>query len=107
MRFGVDLPIRDIAVRWQLEPDAVHRAYARAREEFRLVYQPIVDLAPDFAENANPGYYKNASAETPRPEPRLFEVVSDDAYKQLEKDKKLIPGPKPLPALADQISDYL
>lgn len=42
LRFGADLPIRDIAVRWQLEPDAVHRAYARAREEFRLCLRQVV-----------------------------------------------------------------
>ncbi|MBS1153474.1 MAG: amino acid transporter [Myxococcaceae bacterium] len=51
--------------------------------------QPIVNLAPDFAETAPPGYYKNASPQTARPEPRMFEVVSDEAYLQLEKDKKL------------------
>lgn len=51
--------------------------------------QPIVDLAPDFAETAPPGYYANAAASTVRPEARLFEVVPDDVYLQLEKDKKL------------------
>ena len=51
--------------------------------------QPIVNLAPDFAEVAPPGYYKNASAATVRPEPRMFEVVSEVTYKQLEADKKL------------------
>lgn len=42
LRFGSDLPIRDIAERWGLEPDAVHRAYARAREEFRLCLRQVV-----------------------------------------------------------------
>ena len=51
--------------------------------------RPIVDLAPDFAETAPPGYYKNAAASTVRPEARMFEVVPEDVYKQLEKDKKL------------------
>jgi proton-dependent oligopeptide transporter, POT family len=51
--------------------------------------QPIVDLAPDFAETAPPSYYTNASKETARPEQRMFEVVSEEQYKQLEKEKKL------------------
>ncbi len=51
--------------------------------------QPLVNLAPDFAETAPPAYYKNASAQTARPEERMFEVVPDDTYKQLEKEKKL------------------
>lgn len=42
LRFGGDLPIRDIAARWQLDPEAVHRAYARAREEFRLCLREVV-----------------------------------------------------------------
>lgn len=35
LRFGEGLPIRDIAARWGEEPAAVHRAYRKAREEFR------------------------------------------------------------------------
>lgn len=42
LRFGGDLPIRDIAARWQMDADAVHRAYARAREEFRLCLREVV-----------------------------------------------------------------
>ncbi|MBL8752116.1 MAG: sigma-70 family RNA polymerase sigma factor [Planctomycetes bacterium] len=42
LRFGGDLPIRDIAARWQMDPDSVHRAYARAREEFRLCLREVV-----------------------------------------------------------------
>jgi POT family proton-dependent oligopeptide transporter len=53
------------------------------------IVEPLVNLAPDFAETAPPGYYKNASPQTARPEPRFFEVVSDETYAQLEKDKKL------------------
>ena len=51
--------------------------------------QPLVNLAPDFAETAPPAYYKNASKETARPEERMFEVVPDETYAQLEKEKKL------------------
>lgn len=42
LRFGADLPVRDIAARWGTDPDAVHRAYARAREEFRLCLRQVV-----------------------------------------------------------------
>lgn len=35
LRFFEDLPIREIAKRWQVDPDRVHREYAKAREEFR------------------------------------------------------------------------
>lgn len=42
LRFGADLPVRDIAARWGTDPDAVHRAYARARDEFRLCLRQVV-----------------------------------------------------------------
>ena len=35
LRFGEGPPIRDIATRWGDDPARVHKAYARAREEFR------------------------------------------------------------------------
>jgi proton-dependent oligopeptide transporter, POT family len=53
------------------------------------VVQPLVDLAPDFAETAPPSYYANASAETARPSPQMFKVVSDEEYKELDKAKQL------------------
>jgi RNA polymerase sigma factor (sigma-70 family) len=34
-RFEEGLPIRDIARAWQVDPDQLHREYARAKEEFR------------------------------------------------------------------------
>ncbi|MEM8885029.1 MAG: sigma-70 family RNA polymerase sigma factor [Planctomycetota bacterium] len=34
LRFGEDLPIRDIATRWDVPAEKLHRAYARARKEF-------------------------------------------------------------------------
>ena len=34
LRFREDLPIREIAKRWQEEPDRLHRAYRTARGEF-------------------------------------------------------------------------
>lgn len=34
-RFEQDLPIREIAVRWEVEPARLHKSYARAREEFK------------------------------------------------------------------------
>lgn len=42
LRFGSGLPIRDIAARWQMDPDAVHRAYAKARERFRTCLRQVV-----------------------------------------------------------------
>ena len=53
------------------------------------VVQPLVNLAPDFAEVANPSYYANAGAETARPNESMFRVVSEDEYKQLEEAKQL------------------
>ncbi|MBK7875970.1 MAG: sigma-70 family RNA polymerase sigma factor [Planctomycetes bacterium] len=42
LRFGSDVPVRDIAERWSMDPDAVHRAYARARDEFRACLRRVV-----------------------------------------------------------------
>ena len=35
LRFEEDLPIREIASRWNVDPDKVHQEYRRARREFR------------------------------------------------------------------------
>jgi RNA polymerase sigma-70 factor (ECF subfamily) len=42
LRFHEDLPIRDVARRWGTEPAALHREYARAREEFRAALLEVV-----------------------------------------------------------------
>ena len=42
LRFTEGLPIRAIAARWQVDADAVHRAYARAREEFKQCLRHVV-----------------------------------------------------------------
>jgi len=42
LRFGRNLPIREIAAQWEMEPDAVHRSYARAREEFHACLRQVV-----------------------------------------------------------------
>ena len=44
LRFGAGLPIRDIAARWQMDPDAVHRAYGKARERFRACLRQVVSF---------------------------------------------------------------
>jgi POT family proton-dependent oligopeptide transporter len=49
----------------------------------------VIDISADFAEDAPPEYYYNARPETPRPDPSTYRIVSDEEYKQLEKDKKL------------------
>ncbi len=51
----------------------------------------ITNRFPEFAELAPPEYYFNASAETPRPAPETFEVVSKEKYAELEKANKLAP----------------
>lgn len=42
LRFAGDLPIRDLAGKWGFDADAVHRAYARAREEFKKCLRQVV-----------------------------------------------------------------
>lgn len=42
LRFQDGLAIRDIAAQWEMDPDAVHRAYARARAEFHACLRHVV-----------------------------------------------------------------
>lgn len=42
LRFTEGMPIREIAAQWEMEPEAVHRAYRRAREEFRACLREVV-----------------------------------------------------------------
>ena len=42
LRFQKGLPIREIAAQWEMDPDAVHRAYAAARDEFHTCLRTIV-----------------------------------------------------------------
>jgi RNA polymerase sigma factor (sigma-70 family) len=42
LRFHDGLPIREIARRWDRDPDAVHREYARARREFQAALTTVV-----------------------------------------------------------------
>lgn len=42
LRFGQGLPIRTIAASWQMDPDAVHRAFAKAKERFRSCLRRVV-----------------------------------------------------------------
>ncbi len=42
LRFTANLPIRTIAAQWQTDVDALHRAYAKAREEFHLCLRQVV-----------------------------------------------------------------
>ena len=44
LRFQEGVPIREIASRWSLPPEQVHRAYARARREFRSVLIEVVSF---------------------------------------------------------------
>jgi len=42
LRFAEGMPIREIAEQWEVDPDTVHRAYAKAREEFKLCLRRVV-----------------------------------------------------------------
>ena len=42
LRFQDDLPIREIARRWQIPAERLHRDYARARREFRSALMEVV-----------------------------------------------------------------
>jgi hypothetical protein len=42
LRFHDGLPIREIARLWGCDADAVHREYARARQEFRAALSDVV-----------------------------------------------------------------
>jgi RNA polymerase sigma-70 factor (ECF subfamily) len=42
LRFGEDLPIREIARQWREDAVRVHREYARAREEFKAALRDVV-----------------------------------------------------------------
>jgi RNA polymerase sigma factor (sigma-70 family) len=42
LRFGKGMPIRDIAREWEVDADAVHRAYAKAREEFGVCLRHVL-----------------------------------------------------------------
>lgn len=60
--------------------------------------RPIISLAPEFAENAPPEYYKNASSATPRPDRAAFRVVDEATYQQLRAAKQLaVEEGKPVP----------
>ena len=42
LRFAEGIPLRDIAAQWEMDPDAVHRSYGKARAEFRACLRRIV-----------------------------------------------------------------
>jgi DNA-directed RNA polymerase specialized sigma24 family protein len=42
LRFAGGLPIRAIATQWGLDPESVHRAYRKAREEFRSCLRDVL-----------------------------------------------------------------
>jgi POT family proton-dependent oligopeptide transporter len=58
------------------------------REPSALI-EPVVNLAPDFAEAAPPEYFYNAGPEVARPSDTMLTVVTDAEYEQLGKDRKL------------------
>jgi RNA polymerase sigma-70 factor (ECF subfamily) len=42
LRFGEGIPIREIAARWEVDADALHREYPKAREEFKRALMDVV-----------------------------------------------------------------
>jgi RNA polymerase sigma-70 factor (ECF subfamily) len=42
LRYGEDLPIREIARRWNVDADELHRQFRRAREEFQKALEAVV-----------------------------------------------------------------
>lgn len=50
LRFHEEMPIRDIASRWGMDPAKVHREYAKARAEFRsALFEVIANQQPGTA----------------------------------------------------------
>ena len=47
--------------------------------------QPVIDMAPEFAESAPPEYFTNAGPDTPRPDRSSYRIVGDEEYEKLEK----------------------
>ena len=50
LRFEKNLPIRDIARRWQADPAKLHKDYARARREYR---QALLDIVAEHEPGAS------------------------------------------------------
>jgi RNA polymerase sigma-70 factor (ECF subfamily) len=42
LRYGENLPIREIAKRWEVDADLLHREYPKAREEFKRALMDVV-----------------------------------------------------------------
>jgi RNA polymerase sigma-70 factor (ECF subfamily) len=59
LRFGQDLPIRDIAKRWNVDPAPLHEEYRRARRDFLAALRIIVA-------DENPGTREQVEAECER-----------------------------------------
>ena len=58
------------------------------REPNSLI-QPVIELAPDFAEAAPPEYFYNAGPAVARPADTMLAVVDEAEYKRLEDAKQL------------------
>lgn len=66
LRFEQNLPIRDIATRWNQDPARVHKEYARARREYR---QSLYDIVA----RQNPGM---TTAQVEAAAKRLLELIA-------------------------------
>ncbi|MBM3464934.1 MAG: peptide MFS transporter, partial [Armatimonadetes bacterium] len=52
----------------------------------------VTEKFSEFAEDAPLSYYDNAGSDTPRPSRDQLQIVSDETYEALKKEKKLAPG---------------
>lgn len=64
LRFQHDLPIREIAARWGVEAEHLHREYARARREFKVALLEVVGF-----------HHPGAAAEAERECERLMALL--------------------------------
>ena len=53
LRFHEEMPIRDIARRWGLDADRVHKEYAKARREFRATLQEVASFHGGTTDDLN------------------------------------------------------
>lgn len=65
LRFHDDLPIRDIATRWEADPTLLHREYAKARREFRECLLEVMRF-----------HFPESSVEAERECEKLLEILA-------------------------------
>ena len=90
LRFQDGLPIREIAIRWNVEPAHLHREYARARREF---HEALIEVVAFH----HPGAPEDVEAECER----MLEVLSSQIPNDVRHD--LMPRPVPQTTCGDRL----